>query len=80
MGLIRFILIASFIWLVIVLIKKLRQQRQVGQEHRQRKSIIKKQMVQCAYCSIYVPKEEALQKDDNYFCCPDHLQIEKKNS
>jgi len=80
MGLIRFILIVSLIWLVFVLIKKLRQQGQGGHEHRQKKSVIKKQMVQCAYCSIYVPKEDALQKNDNYFCCPDHMQIEQKKS
>jgi uncharacterized protein len=80
MWLIRFILIVSFIWLVVVLIQKLRKQGQGGQEHRQKRSIIKKQMVQCAYCSIYVPKEDALQKNDNYFCCQDHLQIEQKKS
>ncbi|MEE9160316.1 MAG: PP0621 family protein [Gammaproteobacteria bacterium] len=80
MGLIRFIVIVSFIWLVVVLIQKLRQQGQGGHGQRQKISVIKKKMVQCAYCSIYVPKEDALQRNDNYFCCPDHMQIEQKKS
>ncbi len=37
-------------------------------------------MVQCVDCSIYLPKDDALRKGDNYFCCADHMETELKKS
>jgi len=37
-------------------------------------------MVQCVACSIYLPKDDALCKGDNYFCCTDHMETELKKN
>lgn len=29
-------------------------------------------MVSCARCGTYVPREEALQDGDRYYCCSEH--------
>lgn len=29
-------------------------------------------MVRCARCGTYVPRNEALQAGDRYYCCPAH--------
>ena len=29
-------------------------------------------MVSCATCGLHVPREEALQQDERYFCCEEH--------
>ncbi len=70
--LIRFILIVLLIWVVLVVVKSLRRLRQVRQD-RQGHTVTHKQVVQCAYCDVYVPKDEALLKHDDYFCCPEHM-------
>ena len=35
-------------------------------------------MIQCVYCSVYVPKGDASRKGDHYFCCDDHMEAEQK--
>jgi uncharacterized protein len=77
MGLIRIILIAGIVWLLLVFIQKLRQARQSGQDQDEI-TVAKKQMVQCAYCSVYVPKDNALRNNDDYFCCSNHMEINHK--
>jgi uncharacterized protein len=76
---IRFILIACLICLLLVVMQKLRQ---LGQDrrkhHRQKQSVTRKQMIQCVYCSVYVPKGDASRKGDHYFCCDDHMEAEQK--
>jgi len=74
---VRLILIACLVWLLLVFIQKLRQARQSGQDQQER-AIVKKQMVQCVYCSVYVPKDDALRKNDEYFCCTSHMEINQK--
>ncbi len=74
---VRLILIACLVWLLLVFIQKLRQARQSGQDQQER-AVVKKQMVQCVYCSVYVPKDDALRKNDEYFCCISHMEINQK--
>ena len=78
MGLIRFVLIACVICLLFVIMQKLRQLGQDRRKHHQKQSVSKKQMVQCVNCSIYLPKDDALRKGDNYYCCADHMETELK--
>jgi len=75
-GMVRIVLIVCFICLLFVIIQKLRQSWQV----RQIQSVTRKQMVQCLACSIYLPKDDALCKGDNYFCCTDHMETELKKN
>ena len=75
-GMVRIVLIVCLICLLFVIIQKLRQSWQV----RQKQSVTRKQMVQCVGCSIYLPKDDALRKGDNYFCCTDHMKTEQKKN
>ena len=31
-----------------------------------------KQMVPCAHCGLYLPKEEAIARNGMFYCCPEH--------
>ena len=73
-GMVRIVLIVCLICLLFVIIQKLRRSWQV----RQKQSVTRKQMVQCVGCSIYLPKDDALRKGDNYFCCYDHMETKLK--
>lgn len=75
MGLIRFVQIACVIWLLFIIIKKLRH---VNQD-RPQYAVIQKQMVQCVTCSVYVAKDDALKdnvvgKNDQYICSNCHME------
>jgi uncharacterized protein len=35
-------------------------------------------MVECAHCGLFLPKSDALQKDGEYYCCPEHERLGKK--
>jgi len=81
MGLIRFILLACLVWLLFVIIQKIRQQVQDHRRHyRQKQAVTRKQMVRCASCSVYVPRDDALCNGDRYFCCASHMETELKNN
>ena len=41
-----------------------------------RRSIEPGQMVQCANCGIYIPKQEALQQEEHYYCSRAHLDAD----
>jgi uncharacterized protein len=32
-------------------------------------------MVRCAYCDIYLPKGEAIDHRDEFFCCREHYRL-----
>jgi len=74
MGLTRIVLIVCLICLLFVIIQKLRQSWQI----RQIQSVTRKQMDQCVDYSIYLPKDGALCKGDNYICCYDHMETKLK--
>lgn len=60
------LLVATALWL----------SRLVMQRTRQRpftKKSISKDTVQCLQCHTYIPQEEAIIKDNNAFCCQQHL-------
>jgi len=73
----RFILIACLVWLLLAFIQKLRRAEWHGQGQRQQ-AVTKKMMVQCAYCRVYVPKDDALRNNNNYFCCSNHMEINQE--
>jgi len=34
-------------------------------------------MVQCSHCGVYVPRSEAVQDGDRYFCCREHRDTDR---
>gem|GEM_PF-5570385 len=37
------------------------------------------QMIQCHYCGLYIPKEEAIHTQEGSFCCKEHAHLQKKD-
>ncbi|MDH5369479.1 MAG: PP0621 family protein [Gammaproteobacteria bacterium] len=74
MSLIRLIVIALIIYLVIQIFKRWaankNTQRSVHQENTQK-------MVQCEICQLHIPENEALQRDGEFFCSQEHLEVKK---
>jgi uncharacterized protein len=34
-------------------------------------------MVRCSHCGVYVPRGDALQQGDRYFCCREHRDADR---
>ncbi|MBS4099606.1 MAG: hypothetical protein KGZ83_22600 [Sulfuricella sp.] len=32
-------------------------------------------MVRCAHCAVYLPKNESIPSGEQYFCCEDHRRL-----
>lgn len=75
MGL-RYIFLALALWGIFLIGRHFWRQNQLkGSNSKQVKSV---DSVQCAYCGLHLPKTEAINKDDSYFCSKAHLQAAKK--
>ncbi|MEJ2592342.1 MAG: PP0621 family protein [Candidatus Thiodiazotropha sp.] len=71
MGL-RYLFLGLAVWGVYLIIRHLiRQQKPQPPVVRRSKAV---DSVQCAHCGLHLPREEALQKGDAYYCSQAHLQ------
>ena len=34
-------------------------------------------MVRCSHCGVYLPRSEAIQDGERYFCCQDHRDADR---
>jgi hypothetical protein len=68
-NLIILIAIVALVWIVRGIIRR-NQLKEPGAPRQQKNQ----DMVQCALCQTYVPKDEAQQYDDHFFCGTAHLQ------
>ena len=68
----RYLLLALAVWALYLIIRHLARQRNLRQPKRAipPKAVIS---VQCAHCGLHLPREEALRRGDDYFCCQAHL-------
>jgi uncharacterized protein len=67
----RYLLLALAAWGLYLIIRHLARQRKLQQPKRTiPKAVIS---VQCAYCGLHLPREEALRRGDTYFCSQAHL-------
>lgn len=64
-----FILLA----LAIYIVWRLLQKKHLPPPGRD-SSVARLPMVSCAKCGLHIPREEALIKDERYFCCEEHRQ------
>ncbi len=65
----RFLFIALFIWLVIVVAQRyLKRATRVRQQRPARIGT----MVRCELCGLHVPETEAFKKYDKYYCSVQH--------
>lgn len=69
---VRFILIVAAIWFLLVIVKRLKLLAQTRQNQK-KQAVAHKQVVQCTYCKVYVPKDDALFENGEFFCCAEHM-------
>ena len=71
MNLIRLIAIAVLFWLLYRLILALLQK--AGRPSVSRTTSSQGEpMVRCEQCGVHIPRDEALEKGGNYYCCDEH--------
>lgn len=68
---IRYLFLALAIWVAILIIRHLMRRRLSAQRPSATKSVIS---VQCAYCGLHLPRQEAVQQDGEFFCSREHQQ------
>ena len=69
MGL-KLIIFLGLAWAVYALVRRARRPRSAP--HRQAGKSTSVDMVRCDRCGTHLPKPEALRKDDQWYCCPEH--------
>jgi uncharacterized protein len=70
---IRILVLLLGIGLVVWILFRLARGRAV--EDRPQKRV--GEMVRCSYCGVYVPRNEAVQKGNHYFCSQEHRDTER---
>ena len=69
MGLIRIIVIALIIYLLIQIFKRWSANKASKTPQQQGEQ---KLMVKCDVCQLHIPKSEALQREEKYYCSQNH--------
>ena len=75
MGIFRILIFGFVIWLLWFAFKRLKLTAASIKTQKQKKSVEKTTVTtvkQCAFCSVHVPEEEAIQKNDLYYCSKAH--------
>ena len=71
MALIRLLLIALAIWLFIYFVRRYLAEKKVSRQNNKAVG----QMVRCAYCQLHIPRSEALQDGDDFYCSDEHRRL-----
>lgn len=75
MTLIRILIIALLVWLVLRMIKKqldLYKARKASENPEQIGT-----MVRCQHCGLHIPKQEAIESANLYYCSQEHRRLEE---
>ena len=65
---IRFLVVLIAVIAVILIARRLWRRPSASRPPR----VASSPMVRCAYCGLYLPKEDALEADGEAYCSPDH--------
>ncbi|MES9990530.1 MAG: PP0621 family protein [Candidatus Thiodiazotropha sp.] len=71
MGLRTLFFLLALLGIYLIVRHFLRQNRQTGKKSKQMKSV---DSVQCAYCGLHLPKDEAVSDASRYYCSKAHLK------
>ncbi|MDH5180366.1 MAG: PP0621 family protein [Gammaproteobacteria bacterium] len=76
MTLIRILIIAFLVWLVLRLIKN-----KIDQQNRKRADSQDQiaTMVRCRHCGLHIPKQDAVESANQYYCSQEHRRLAEKN-
>lgn len=72
MNLIRVAIIALLVWLVYRMVRAAFSKPRVAAAKG--KPALSTDMVRCHHCGIHIPKDEALQAGDHFYCSPEHRE------
>ena len=72
MTLIRILLIALVAWLLLRMLKNWVNKKAVT---RTKSTDELETMVRCQHCGLHIPKNEALQSANRYYCSQEHLRL-----
>ena len=73
MALIRILLIALVIWLLLRLFKNWSAKKALERKRQQPAEL--KTIVKCAHCGLHVPKNEAIESANRYYCSQAHKKL-----
>lgn len=76
MTLIRILLIALVAWLLLRMIKT-RLDRHAARKNSKPDQI--GTMVRCHHCGLHIPKQEAIESANHYYCSQEHRQLEQQD-
>ena len=78
MNLLRIVLIAIAVWIIISMIRRWREQK-ADERMAERETPRVGTMVQCQYCGMHVPEQEAVRDGDATYCTVEHQQASKQD-
>jgi len=71
----RLIIFAAIVWAGIRLLK-IYNQKKLEAQHKddtvRKTSSDSEQMVQCRYCNLHLPQNDAIKHENLWFCCHEH--------
>ena len=76
MTLIRILLIALVVWLLLRMLKNWANQQVAPKKAKPQIETV----VRCQHCGLHIPKQEAIQSDNKYYCSQEHLRHHKEDS
>ena len=72
MTLIRILIIALVVWLLLRMIQNWARRSRLNQKGNKPQI---ETVVRCRHCGLHIPKHEALESDNNYYCSQEHLRL-----
>lgn len=80
----RVFLLILTVWLFIVVLRQAKMKKKSNQqpdERTDKQKNIPSSTIKCEYCGVYIPQQEAIRKQDHYYCSEKHaLLSNNKNS
>jgi len=72
----RYLFLGLAIWGAVLILRHLMRQRHLKQQPpRAAKSV---DSVECRYCGLHLPRNEAIQAGEDYYCNREHQQAARK--
>lgn len=71
----RLLAILFLVGLLLILLRLILRLGKPGQRAAGGLGRVAHATVCCAYCRLYVPREEAIRKGERYFCCAEHGRV-----
>lgn len=75
MGL-RYLLLAVVLWLLFYTLRRYIRRRRDNKPAKPASHSM--DMVACHHCGVHLPQDEAIYKDDHYYCCKEHSELKPK--